>query len=96
MTLFNEDDLANVPILVNWTIVQGDRGPPLLTGMHTFHEGNRVVAVEVSLVDPLLRWVIGADGKYSLSGSAIEFADLIRNDLVRWREIVRSSGVTAE
>jgi tripartite-type tricarboxylate transporter receptor subunit TctC len=31
-----------------------------------------------------------------LSGSATEFADLIRNDLVRWREIVRNSGVTAE
>jgi tripartite-type tricarboxylate transporter receptor subunit TctC len=31
-----------------------------------------------------------------LSGSAAEFADLIRDDLVRWREIVRSSGVTAE
>lgn len=31
-----------------------------------------------------------------LSGSAAEFADLIQNDLVRWREIVRSSGVSAE
>ncbi len=68
MTLFNEDDLANVPVLLNWTITQGDRGPPLVTGIHAFHEGNRVVAVEVSLVDPLLRWVIGADGGYRLSG----------------------------
>lgn len=68
MTLFNEDDLANVPILVNWTITQGDSGPPLLTGMHSLHEGNRVVAVEVSLVGPLLRWAIAADGGYRLSG----------------------------
>jgi hypothetical protein len=67
MTLFNEADLDSVPVFVDWTITQGDRGPLLLTGMHSFHERNRVVAVEVSLVDPL-RWVIGTDGGYGLSG----------------------------
>jgi hypothetical protein len=68
MTLFLDGDLADVPLVTNWTIVQGDRGPPLLCGTHVFHEGQRAVCVEIAMTDPLLRWVIGADGAYRLSG----------------------------
>jgi hypothetical protein len=68
MTLFNEDDLANVLDLVNLAMPLR-RGPPLLTGLHSFHEGNRVVAVEVSLVDPRsCGGLLELTGGYRLSG----------------------------
>lgn len=68
MTVCMEDDLADCPVLSNWTISQGDRGPPVLTGVHAFHEGNRAVASLVAMVDPLLGWAICAEGGYRLAG----------------------------
>lgn len=68
MTLFLEDDFADAPTVVNWTIVPGDRGAPLLCGTHAFHEGQRAVCIEIAMIDPLLRFVIGYDGGYLLSG----------------------------
>lgn len=70
MTLFLEDDLADAPTVVNWTIVPGDRARPLLCGTHAFHEGQRAVCIEIAMIDPLLRFVIGYDGGYLPGGRA--------------------------
>ena len=68
MTLFL-DELADTPILVNWAIVQDPKGgAPIISGEHAFHEGRRVVAAEVVLLDPLLRWCLTLHGGYVLCG----------------------------
>jgi len=70
MTIFTEEDLADAPLLVNWTIQTGVRGgPPMLAGMHAFHEGSRLALDEVLAVDTLLRWVMTTRGGYRLAGS---------------------------
>lgn len=67
MTIFT-DDLANTPLLCQWQIVGGIDGRPLLFGTHAFHEGTRVAAVELLVVDPMLRWAITPHGGYRLAG----------------------------
>jgi hypothetical protein len=68
MTIFTDEDLDDTPILSEWQIVGSTDGRPLLFGMHAFHEGTRVAAVELIVVDPMLRWAITAHGGYRLAG----------------------------
>lgn len=67
--IYTEQDLADCPLLVNWTIQAGARGgPPMLAGMHAFHEGQRLALDEVLAVDTMLRWAMTMRGGYRLSG----------------------------
>jgi hypothetical protein len=78
VTIFDDKDLADTPILTQWQIVGGADGRPKLFGAHAFHEGTRVAAAEVVVVDPMLRWVITPHGGYRLAGGgtrAIEHAE---------------------
>jgi hypothetical protein len=68
MTIFTDDDLANTPVLTEWQIVGGSNRQPQLFGTHAFHEGTRVTAVEVIIVDPTLNWVLTPHGGYRLAG----------------------------
>jgi hypothetical protein len=68
MTIFTDDDLSDTPILTEWQIVGGLNRQPQLFGMHAFHEGTRVAAAEVVIVDPMLRSVITPHGGYKLAG----------------------------
>jgi hypothetical protein len=76
MTIFTDDDFADTPALTEWQIVAGTDGRPLLFGVHAFHEGTRVAAVELVLADPMLRWAITPHGGYRLGTgtSALEHA----------------------
>jgi hypothetical protein len=68
MTIFYDDDaLADTPLLTTWTIAQGGRGAGIINGVHAFHEGRRVVSAEVLVIDPLLRWCLTLHGGYRLS-----------------------------
>ena len=69
MTIFSEDDLAEVPVLQRWSIFVGEQGRPFVTGQHAFHEGVRTAIDEVLVVDPLLRWVVTNHGGYRLAAS---------------------------
>jgi len=67
--IYTEEDLADAPLLVNWSLQQGARGgPPMLVGLHAFHEGSRIALDEVIVVDTMLRWVMTTRGGYRLSG----------------------------
>jgi hypothetical protein len=66
--IFTEEDLADTPILTEWQIVGGPDGRPLLFGVHAFHEGTRVAAAELLVVDPMLRWALTRHGGYRLAG----------------------------
>lgn len=66
MTIFYDEAFADTPILVNWTIAQGDRSSAIISGIHEFHEGQRVVSAELLVVDPHLRWCLTLHGGYRL------------------------------
>jgi hypothetical protein len=77
MTIFTDDDLSDTPILTQWQIVGGLDGRPRLFGTHAFHEGTRIAAVELLVVDPMLRWAVTTLGGYRLAGggtAAVEHA----------------------
>lgn len=66
MTIFYDGALADTPMLTNWSIAEGERGAAIISGVHEFHEGRRVVAAELLVVDPLLRWCLTLHGGYRL------------------------------
>lgn len=70
--IFTDDDLADTPMLSEWQIVGGSDERPRLFGMHAFHEGTRVAAAEVIVVDPMLRWVLTPHGGYRLAGGGTQ------------------------
>lgn len=77
MTIFNGEDLADLPLLTDWQIVGGVGRQPQLFGAHAFHEGERVAAAEIVIADPTLRWVLTPHGGYRLSGGGtlvVEYA----------------------
>jgi hypothetical protein len=67
MTIFYDDALADTPLLTTWTIAEGDRGAPIINGVHSFHEGRRVVSAELLVIDPLRLWCLTLHGGYRLS-----------------------------
>ena len=68
MTIFTDDDLADTPALTDWQIVGGAGRRPQLFGSHAFHEGARITAAEVIIVDPLMNWTLTPHGGYRLGG----------------------------
>ena len=68
MVIFNDEDLADCPVLSEWQIVGDLRQQPQIFGTHAFHEGRRTAVAEIVIADPLLRWVTTPYGAYRLGG----------------------------